>query len=305
MSTEQQLTACLNDIAHWMKTNRLSLNASKTQFMRCATPRRLHQLSDTPIVFCGETIVPVTSVRNLGVTVDCSLSFRTHISRVVSSCFYQLRRLKDSIKSLPFDTAKTIMNCFVISRIDYCNSLLAGCPQYSLDRLQRVMNAAARMLCGAGSRAHVSHLLHKLHWLRVSQRIEYKLCLLVYKALHGLAPCYLTELCHTLTDDPGRKYLRSAAHGDLDYPDTNTKFGDRAFAVAGPHAWNNLPPDIRSTSSIDLFKIKLKTVLYFPTDTNTIDNVHSRPISLTSAPLNQSVCVTAHYKSAYYHRFPR
>jgi len=154
------------------------------------------------------------------------------------------------------------MNCFVISRIDYCNSLLAGCPQYSLDRLQRVMNAAARMLCGAGSRAHVSHLLHKLHWLRVSQRIEYKLCLLVYKALHGLAPCYLTELCHTLTDDPGRKYLRSAAHGDLDYPDTNTKFGDRAFAVAGPRAWNNLPPHIRSTSSIDLFKIKLKTVLF-------------------------------------------
>jgi len=165
----------------------------------------------------------VSSVRNLGVTIDCSLTFRTHISRVVSSCFYQLRRLKDSIKSLPFDTAKTIMNCFVISRIDYCNSLLAGCPQYSLDRLQRVMNAAARMLCGAGSRAHVSHLLRKLHWLRISQRIDYKLCLLVYKAVHhGLAPYYLAEVCHTPTEDPGRMHLRHAANGDLNYPDTNT-----------------------------------------------------------------------------------
>ena len=78
------------------------------------------------------------------------------------------------------------------------------------------MNAAARMLCGAGS--------------------------------------------HTLTDDPGRMHLRSAANGDLDYPDTNT--GDRAFAVAGPRAWNNLSPETRSISCINSFKIKLKTVLF-------------------------------------------
>jgi len=80
-------------------------------------------------------------------------SFRTHVNRVVSSCFYQLLRIKSYLKVLPQETAKSLVNCFVVSRLDYCNSLLAGVPKVTLDRLQRVMNAAARMLCSVGRRA--------------------------------------------------------------------------------------------------------------------------------------------------------
>jgi len=68
-----------------MQSNRLSLNPSKTQFMRCATAWRLTQLSNSPITFCGQQIIPMTSVRNFGVTVDSSLSFHTHVNRVVST----------------------------------------------------------------------------------------------------------------------------------------------------------------------------------------------------------------------------
>ena len=83
--------------------------------------------------------------------------------------FYQLRRIKCSIKALPFDTAKSLVNSFVISRIDYCNSLLTGLPNYAPDRLQRVMNAAATMLCGAGKYSHVTGLIRdRLHWLPVA-----------------------------------------------------------------------------------------------------------------------------------------
>jgi len=106
---------------------------------------------------------------------DSLLSFLLHVNDVVSSSFYQLRWIKCSLKALPFDTAKSLVNCFVISRIDYCNSLLSGVPQYALDRLQRVMNAAARMLCGARKNSHVSGLIRDLlHWLPVSQRIRFK-----------------------------------------------------------------------------------------------------------------------------------
>src|SRR5664279_4572874 len=104
--------------------------------------------------------------------------------------------MKSSVKVLPFGTARTIVNCFVISRIDYCNSLLANIPHCHLNRLQRVMNAAVRLLCHAGRRAHVSELIcDRLHWLRVPQRVDYKPCLLAFKALHGMAPEYLSELC--------------------------------------------------------------------------------------------------------------
>ena len=157
--------------------------------MWCATSRCQGQLSTAPIEFCGEKIRPETSVRNLGVTVDSALTFQPHISSVVSSCFYQLRWMKTSLKLLPFHIARTVVNCFIISRIDYWNSLLAGSPQCALNRLQRVMNAAARLICHSGWRTSVSDLLRdRLHWLRVPERIKYKLCLLVYKAVHGTAP---------------------------------------------------------------------------------------------------------------------
>ena len=91
--------------------------------MRCATARRLAQQSNSPITFCGQQIIPEASVRNLGVTVDSSLSFRTHVNRVVSSCFRHLRRIKGSLKALPQETAKSLANCFVVSRLDYLSRL--------------------------------------------------------------------------------------------------------------------------------------------------------------------------------------
>ena len=99
---------------------------------------------------------------------DYSLNFPQHVNQAGSSSFYHLRLIKSSIKCLPFETAKALVNCFVINRTDYCNSLLAGVHRYALNRLQRVMNAAARMLCGTGKYCHVSGLIcERLHWLPV------------------------------------------------------------------------------------------------------------------------------------------
>jgi len=213
--------------AAWMKSNRLNLNASKTQFIRCATSRRQGRLSTAPIEFCGEKIHPETSVRNLGVITDSAMTFKPHISSVVSSCFYQLRQMKSSLKLRPFHIARTTVNSFVISRIDYCNSLLANSSQRALHRLQRVMNAAARLVCHSGRLTPVSGLLRdRLHWLRVPERVGYKLCLLVFKAVHGTAPEYLRELCRSNAEDAARSRLRSAAHGDLQVPRSKTNFGD-------------------------------------------------------------------------------
>jgi len=234
-----------------------------TQFMRCATARRLTQLSNSPITFCGQQIITVTSVRNLRVTVDSSLNFRTHVNRVVSSCFHQLRHIKGSLKALPQETAKSLVSCFVVNRLDYYNSLIAGVPQVTLDRLQCVMNAAARMMCSVGRRAHVSDLLrNRLHWLCVPQRIQFKLCLLMYKALHGMAPDYLRELCRSISEDDARGTLRSAERGDFIVPRAASKFGDRAFAISGPLMWNSLPTTVRNSSTLSNFKSALKSQLF-------------------------------------------
>ena len=210
-SAQTRLIACLDDFAQWMSANRLKLNPDKTEFMRCATARRLPQLTNEVVTFGNSTISPATTVRNLGVVVDQKFSFQTHVNKTVSSCFYQLRRLKSSVKALPFETAKTLVNSFVISRIDYCNSLLAGTPQCLLSRLQRVMNKAARMLCRCSRGDHISRIIkERLHWLRIPQRIQFKLCLLVYKSLHGKAPVYLSNLVNQVDTIDTRRRLQSA-----------------------------------------------------------------------------------------------
>ena len=157
---------------------------------------------------------------------------------------------------------------FAISYAQACADLyrpilLANSPHCALNRLQRVMNAAARLVCRAGRRAHVSELLRdRLHWLRVPQRVDYKLCLLAYKALHGAAPGYLSELCRPIAEEPEYARTRAAERGDLRVPRTATDFGTRAFAVAGPKTWNSLPEEIRSLDSLTMFKAKLKTHLF-------------------------------------------
>ena len=259
----ERLTACLDTIACWMASNRLKLNPVKTDFMWCATHRRQHHLIRHPLIFAGAAVHPSTEVRDLGVVLDSELSYGPHINQLVSRCFFQLRRIKTCVKALPADAAKAVVNSFVISRIDYCNSLLAGAPRYQLDRLQAVMNTAARLVCGLRKFDHIQQALRdRLHWLPVPQRIQFKLCLLVYKALHGLAPSYLADFCTPVSSIDARRGLRSAGRGDLLVPSTVTNFGRRSFSIAAPAAWNRLPQNIRDLPTVDTFKTSLKTFLF-------------------------------------------
>jgi len=177
LSVERRtVTDCVEDIAQWMASNRLKLNPAKTDFMWCATRRRQQQLSKDHVTFAGSAIRPSSTVRDLGVMLDSKRSFGPHISQLVSRCFLQLRRIKSCVQALSMDARKTVVNSFVISRVDYCNSLLglAGVPRYQLDRLQSVMNTAARLIVGAKKHDHIKHVWQdRLHWLPILQRVQF------------------------------------------------------------------------------------------------------------------------------------
>ena len=159
--------------------------------------------------------------------------------------------------------SKTLVNEFAVTTLDYCNSLLAGIPSCQLDGLQSVFNAAARSVCRASRYDHITPLLHdELHWLRCRERISFKLCVTVYKFLHNEAPGYLQELCMPVNMNTRRSTFRSASDGQLIVPRTKTKAGERAFSVAGPLPWNNLPVTVRKLSSLSSFKLHLKTYLF-------------------------------------------
>ena len=127
-------------------------------------------------------------------------------------------------------TTVIIVQALVIFRLDYCNSLLCGLPTILIKRLQRVQNAAARVIAKAGRRDHISPILFKLHCLPVEFRIKYKVLLLTYRALHGLAPTYITALLVPYT--PPRTLRSRTAFGS---PKVQTyRLGARSFETAAP-----------------------------------------------------------------------
>ena len=229
-----------------------------------STQSGIKKVSQIPRSVGAESIFPSEKVRSLGVVLDRELKLKSHIAAITSLCFFQLRQIRHIRRYLSMDAAKTLVQSFVSSRIDYCNSLLANAPEGQINGLQRILNASARMVLKLDRSVHVLRPLvrDQLHWLRAPERIEYKLCTLVYKSLHGLAPSYLAELCKPVDTVAYRGNLRSAARGELVVPRHKlSTYGTRAFCIAGPSAWNALPITLRNPNLRNFCK-DLKTHLF-------------------------------------------
>jgi hypothetical protein len=173
-----------------MQSNRLQLNTTKTEILWCASNRRQHQIPLSGLRIGADIILPSAAVRDLGIHFDSDTSMRVRVSKLVSGCFAVLRQLR-SIR--PFVTRPAVVSLgvsLVLSRLDYGNVMLAGITEQLTGGLQSVLNAAAWLIIGSNSAERVTPLLH---WLRYPERIDYKLAVLVYRCLHGLAPSYLVN----------------------------------------------------------------------------------------------------------------
>jgi len=159
----------------------------------------------------------------------------------------------------------TLVHACIHSRIDYCNTVLAGAPRTVTDKLQHVLNAAARVISGTRKFDRgLRQLLHdELHWLNVSDRVFFKLAVTVHQCLNGRAPSYLSDHCTPLSAGT-RRHLRSTNRNLLAVPrHRRNTYGGPAFAVAGPTVWNSLPDFIRGPSiSTDSFRHLLKRYLF-------------------------------------------
>ena len=174
--------------------------------------------------------------------------------RSCSSAFCYLYNIRRIRKYLSRPTTESLVHAFITSGVDYCNSLLYGLLNSHIMNLQRIQNAAARLVAGAPRFCHVTpllSLLFHLHWLPISYHIKFKILLLTFKCLYGLAPNYLIDLISIKKQS--RYSLRSNDSLLLELPSTKTRptLGDRAFQSAAPYLWNALPSTIRNIKTLD------------------------------------------------------
>ena len=203
---------------------------------------------------------PVTTVRNLRVLIDAESSIRDHVSRLAQTCFFHLRRLRSVRRQLGQDVTERLVCALVLSRLDYCNVVLAGLPASTLAPLQRVLPVAARVVLDLKPRDHISSALQELHWLPIGERVVFKLCFVVHEASLGQSPDYITVLLQPVAATSSRCYSRQSRRlcRGTDEPEN----ADRAFSTAAPRAWNQLPTELKRSKSTVAFRRGLKTFLF-------------------------------------------
>ncbi|XP_058863070.1 uncharacterized protein LOC131705044 [Acipenser ruthenus] len=236
-------------------SNSTSLNL--TSFSFPPPPPPLISLS---VPLESTTLSPSSSAKNLGVTLDPCLSYSQHISTLARTCRFFLSNIRRIRPFLTNYATHLLVQALVLSRLDYCNSLLAGLPASATRLLQLIQNSAARLVFSLPRFAHDTPLLRSLHWLPITARIQFKTLVLAYRCLDQTAPSYLQTLISPYT--PTRP-LRSACTRRLALPPLRSPASRaRSFSTLAPQWWNDLPTDVRTAQSLTTFRRLLKTHLF-------------------------------------------
>ena len=254
------LESCFLSVKAWMLSNKLKLNDEKTEAILVGSRQAINLTDAESIQISGKNILLNPHVKNLGVFLDNTLSMKQHISHLCRSAYLAIRQIASIRRYLTEKNTVQLVCSFVLSRLDYCNTTLAGLPATHIARLLRIQNNAARLLLQKSTRQHVTPLLKQLHWLPIQTRIDCKLATLAFRHFDGSLPQYLSS---RLDIYQLSRSLRSSNDRLLRVPRWKLKyFGYRSFSYQGPVVWNSLSIDFKLSSSLSSFKSRLKTHLF-------------------------------------------
>ena len=276
---KEKIIALLHDIKVWMLMRKLKLNESKTDILLVKGGLRVDIETEFGALELGDLrLQPSPSVKNLGITFDSTLDFKHHINSLVKTCNYNIRNLYAVKRYLNRDALIGLVHSLIISHVDYCNSLFLGLPNYLLKKIQTILNKCARLIFSLPPRTPTTRYLIELHWLPVRARIEFKICLMVYKAIKFKQPKYIvdmifspetgTQMSLRSSDDPYRLHEPRAVG--------ERAFAERSFAYVAPRLYNKLPVRVKQQSTLGSFKTHLKSFLF------------SQAYDTTSKALNES-----------------
>ena len=254
-------------ICDWLRSNKLSLNTLKTEFMVIGSQNKLNNMDSDPmttpylISMDGFTIKRTKVVKYLGLVVDDALTWSQHIDYISTKIAQGVGILKRTRSFLPKQSLLTLYQSMIEPYFRYCNIVWGQCNETLLDRLQTLQNRAARVIANISyEAADHNSLLCDYGWLNVRNLIRLDLGVFMYKTQKGLAPDVFYDLYHSVTELHSYN-TRSAYNGNLQIPLTNLRAGDKAISVSGARIWNNIPNSVKQAQSLDIFKRELKEYL--------------------------------------------
>ena len=237
------------------------MNPSKTEFIYFGHDRQLPKCAIDSINVAGDLILRSDEIRYLGVWLNSTLNFKTHVTKKCKAAMVNFIRIRDICHLLTDEAASSLLLSLCVYHLNYCNSVLYGLPNVTLNRMQKVQNMCTCLALRKSKTDSASACLSKLYWLSIKQHISFKICVLTYKLLHHQGPQYLQDFlqCRTYKRD-----LRLASDNSLLLiPRTKCEmFATRSFIISAPTLWNNLPKSLRESPTLLSFKQDLKTHLY-------------------------------------------
>ena len=249
----EQLPTLVTQIHEWMNSFFLKMNPDKTEIIMFL-PQHLNDVHTINgcIFPDGSCIRFAGFVKWLGFILDRHLNMDVHANYVVSQCFKMLSDIGKIRHLLNQKNTELLVHAVVSSRLDYCNSLMYGINKEHIEKLQRVQNAAARLISRRKKHESVSDVLVDLHWLHVEARIFFKILVVVYKCITSVAPESIIELIH----------IKDATRLTLVYKNYLSSHARKSFSYIAPKLWNNLPDNIRFSPTLVKFKSQLKYLLF-------------------------------------------
>ena len=251
----KDIVNCLNEIVKWSNIHFMKINPDKTEILLLCPSSLNREVLIHGVFYEDQCIRFSTEVKNVGVWLDKNLEMDKHINHITSHCYKILRDIGRIRRCLQQCHLERLVHAVISSRLDYCNYLFMDLSRENIFKLQKVQNAAARMVLGRRRRDSAKQALKQLHWLNIDARVTFKVLLLVHKCLYGLCPQDLGLLYRGFNGRPDDLLL-------LQTPNFTSSYGKRIFAYHGSRLWNALPVNIRAENDIEKFKKYIKTMLF-------------------------------------------
>ena len=254
------LNSELSIVHNWVVCNKFVLNTSKTKCMMLGSRQKLASFPKLALNIGNSSIQQVESVKLLGVMVDCSLTWSSHISSIILKMGRAIGAVRRccSIVSLPL--LRQIVQSLVLCHLDYCSPVWSSANYGDLRKLQVVQNRAARLVLGCPMRTNITLMHDSLSWLTVLKRLSFNSLMLFKSVMSRSTPVYIHSQIFFSNTAHGHN-TRLASDGHLVIPRPRTNFLKKAYSYRVISSWNSLPRELHFTDSRLAFKKYLKLFL--------------------------------------------